>query len=501
MSVIEQALARATRARQNAGSRGTLVTFGTVGIQTVLGASRYQHGIRGGSEKLKNFAQLVEDAWGDSVVYAGGGQGLLLLPAAVSVEAESGRLRRLYEDHVPLGQLAIGQVPWSAATEAQALKLLEWAGRIAKEEATPRSPSLPPPKCKPAELCQNCHATLADGRAFRTHERAKEIPACVACSELMYFGLEVVVDGKDRSPDLVRLSPPGNNRLATLAADGNKLGRMFARLETLRERAIASAIVAAVFDEALKSAERVAGSWWDAQEGGRHQPRTLTLISGGDDLRVWLDPSALVTFVDELTARLHKGFDHHARQLPAEYSELAAHLQRVGIGIGAVVGPDTYPALRFGEVAKRGELRAKAGCNEQNWRSGIEVTFLTTGEEDPEEKQHLPLKLGDAQTGWRQAVLRAQALRSVPASQRSALFALRGRVNADNSAPPPEELENFFRYQVARGKEWRLYLQECGVNLNNVTAAEVGSALPLPWHEDLAECLVQKEGRHEVIRR
>lgn len=322
----------------------------------------------------------------------------------------------------------------------------------------------------------------------------------------MDFGVKVAVygrDGTDRSPDLARLSPPTSNRLATLAADGNRLGQMFQQLKSLEQRAIASAVVARVFDEALEHAEQVAGTWYDERER-KDRPRTLTLVSGGDDLRVWLDPSVLVVFVDELTARLHQGFESFASQLLPSDATLAKHLSRVGIGIGAVVGPDTYPALRFGEVAKLAEDRAKAACRKHRWRSGIDLTFLTTGEEDPEAKQQDPLELAHPPHGWRGEVLRARALRSVSGSQRSALFALQARIGLGEDGPPEEEVDNYFRYQVGRSrldKEWRLYLQDCGLDLRSASADEVARAMPTPWHDALAECLIsEKEARREAVR-
>jgi hypothetical protein len=248
-----------------------------------------------------------------------------------------------------------------------------------------------------------------------------------------------------------------NGRIAVISADGNNLGALFDSLRGLVELAVVSEAVAAIFQRAHEEAlSRIPTD------------QRVPLMTGGDDVRAFLPPSAVLTYVETLVEVIESMASDHARAIGSRTStETAKLLGDLGIGIGAVIANVYYPAWRLMDHAHVLERSAKAACYAHGWRSGFDFAVVTTEDSMTVEPDRTPAArdirpLRPRTDEWHAALRNARALARIPSAQLGVLAA--GQILGD------AELGNALRYQVARSSAWQGWYTTCGIDWRNPAA-------------------------------
>lgn len=194
----------------------------------------------------------------------------------------------------------------------------------------------------------------------------------------------------------------------------------------------------------------------------------MPLLTGGDDVRAFIPPGAVLPYVENLVESVESSATEHARELRELLSaDTAQCLGGLGVGVGAVIASVCYPAWRLVEHAHALERSAKAACLAGRWRSGLDFAVVTT----EEEMTTLPGRSADRRDirplppctdPWRDALRKAGALAQIPSAQLGVLAA--GETLDD------AELGNALRYQVARSNEWQSWYTSCGIDWRNPAA-------------------------------
>lgn len=261
------------------------------------------------------------------------------------------------------------------------------------------------------------------------------------------------------------------NRVVAVSADGNDMGRLFSDLATLESMALASEAVRALFRGALE----------DACAACTRGRGVVRLVAGGDDIRAFLGPEDLLAFVGafaQAVAARGAALGTLGGALPGD------GLARVGVGVGAALAGDSYPASQLMDAAHSMEREAKRICRGGGVRSAFALLNLVSGEAQREGSATADAISLD-QEEFARARRRAESLAGVPATQRQRVLELRRSVG-------PEELANAFRYQVARSGEWQAFLKAVGVDWRDPDA--VAAAVPLPLDEELARLVPTASG-------
>lgn len=414
-----------------AGEGAWLVGYDINGIQELVTASNRPIAMRGASKAIAGFDQQVSS--GALSVFAGGGRGIELAPSADDARKRVDDLVRTFREATHSGVLAAEAVPFRRDLPAASLAWLRRKLENAKDAASRPGGRLPADR---EGECVDCNALHADADLEVKGEIRR---VCARCSLL----IATARDAGGASHSLTEFAR--NRRLAAISADGNNLGPFFASLGSLEETAVASEAVSDIFRAAHEEAKRRLGSL-----------KVLAPVTGGDDIRVFLAPEGVLTYVEALVRGVESGAAA-AGDLGGVLSRAAAAaFARMGVGVGAVVAGDHYPAARLMVQAHALEVSAKTICRAADGaRSAFDFAILTSGEArlGPERSQALSLD----ETSWKAALRTASALRKVPSAQRAVLAERR-------SLASDEEFENLFLYQVARWKKWQAWFDACGVD-------------------------------------
>ncbi len=459
---IEEIRARIAMAKERVGSDGWLLGYDANGIQQFVTATNRPKVIRGASEAIRRFDDRVRAR--DVCIFAGGARGLLLLPSEADPTAVAQELTRDY------GAITFGEVlsttksPYVAARERDSLALFREVAANAKDEAPPPSrswlPDVPDAKgtkkrCGACSVRQGVHpSNIADDDSLR----------CERCHRLWES-----MDGKESlGESLGDLSR--TKRYAVVSADGNEMGVFFNGIDALEGLACASEVVEWIFQDALDAALEYAKA--DRSE-------FVKATVGGDDVRVFLNPQRLPAFITGLFAQIKQRCDDAKVYRPLLKNSVDA-LERVGIGVGALVVHDHYPSGWAQERAHELEVSAKRWCKaERGRRFGVELRFVSSGEELSEGFDRGPGEvLGDE--AFSSVVEKARTLTRVPRTQRS-------RLAEANASLGEQEVANLFRYQVARHQAWRAYLGDGWAN------APDAASMPRPLEYDLARLMDRSE--------
>jgi len=447
---IQEVRARVQSARAAADGSAVLLAYDANGIQAFLSASNALPYLRGASESIKEFDRRNMERQG--ALFGGGGRGLFLVPEAIADQLG----QELVAEHAARtqGSLSIARAPFdgrSITGEANSLRWLRARMAVAKDEAVPPTR---PARC--TERCGDCRVRPAE----RTFTRGQDtVQVCALCDSVMRIGRKTARFEDEAGTTLDTLSL--TNRLAVLSADGNEMGRLFSSLSTVESQAIVSTVVSWIFEHGRASATKKCGM----------DTRTYVApVAGGDDIRIFFGPEYLLDLVPALVEEIENAASMAAQQLGALDPETARRVGRIGVGMGLVVGPSNFPASRLLENAHNLERSAKRICGDKGARSAVDIALLSSGTEaqdldDDARPSRLRLTGGGNSPEWAETTRRAVRLMAVPSSQRAALRdAMQSLSPVDVSDTSGTarmsrpEVQNLFRYQVARNKKWQEYI-------------------------------------------
>ena len=257
-----------------AGSDPWLYGYDVVGIQEFVIARNRPIAMRGASETVIDF-----DKASGMNVFCGGGRGIGLL---ASEDAATERCKELIAQHrAKGGVLVTAAVPYRPDRPAQSLSHLRAKLAIAKDAAPPPKGLLPKDKQTP---CANCWMYLATHRIKRGETTVEVV--CELCDAMIKRGRET--DGMSQS--LSDLSP--RHTIAAVSADGNGLGVFFDSLTNLEQTAAASQAISQIFREAHNAAVK------------KLTEKFVPLVTGGDDIRVFLASEDLLVYVETLVRQV-----------------------------------------------------------------------------------------------------------------------------------------------------------------------------------------------------
>lgn len=467
---------RIASARARAGDNPVLLGYDANGIQALITASSRPLAMLGVSTTIAGF-----DDWARrsvSAVFAGGGRGIELLPHTAATQ-RAHELTRKFRDDTYGGVLATAFVPLADRNERASLRWLRQRLELAKDQCPPVGEdcderSFPRSKAEQCDDCGEHRRALLPGHM--NHER-KAI--CRRCHAMVLAGRENARDLDEKVQSLLDLVPEGR-RVAALSLDGNNLGAVFDRLETLEATAAFSEALGQLFKASAERARDALRDRHRRNQGRYRNNKLVSLATGGDDLRIFLVDTDLVNYVDAFIRALHDGAD----KLGARGGHFAP-FQSFGVGIGAVVADPHLPAKRLMDYAHTLERSAKRVCRSRpegghGARSALDFAVLTAGEAsiaDPLERNAedgRPIHLDDK---WRELCERARRLGRVPSAQ---LALLRDAQSSD-----PAEFANLLRYQVARSTAWQQFYGEHEWRDGN----KVFEQQPRPVHLDLLHIL------------
>ena len=271
-------------------------------------------------------------------------------------------------------------------------------------------------------------------------ETTEEV-VCELCDAMIKRGRET----DEMSQSLGELSP--RRTIAAVSADGNGLGVFFDSLTNLEQTAAASEAISQIFREAHNAAvKKLTGKF-------------VPLVTGGDDIRVFLASEDLLLYVETLVHQVESLAGQAGNLGGILFPDAAKKLAELGVGVGAVVADDHHPASRLMGYAHQLEDSAKTICRlgsgsaegRRQARSAFDFVVMTSmdafSEGAPVRAKADGRPFSMEETSWNRLINSAKALARVPSTQRGILAEAR-------TLSEPEYL-NMFRYQVARSREWQ----------------------------------------------
>lgn len=437
---------RLRRAREAAGNSPWLVGYDVNAIQEYVTANSRPVAMYGASQLIKSFD--AEQLRAPGTIFAGGGRGLLMLNHADAKECVE-TLPGKYAERTVGGVLATAKVPWDESKSGASLRWLRLALENAKDAAS--RPTDVAPRGK-RDQCERCRVFRAVERRHVADEETEFI--CARCAATTATGR----DEHNNRQSLVELSEDG--KIAAISADGNNLGELFDSLDTLAATAAVSEAVREVFRHAHAAAL--------ARSGDK---RHVAPITGGDDIRVFIAPSAVADYVYTLAREVERGAETLGDLDGILRADQRRRFASLGVGVGVVVAGDRTSASWLMERAHKLERSAKSLCRpEKNGgrgrvRSALDFAVLTTDEAFSEGNAAAAREAGDPrplaldEATWLPFLARVRALREVPSAQRAVL--------AESRNLGAEEFANLFLYQVARSRKWQAWYESIGVRWSN----------------------------------
>ncbi|HEU4727523.1 MAG TPA: hypothetical protein VFT22_06535 [Kofleriaceae bacterium] len=457
---------KVARAMAAAGNDPWLVGYDANGIQELIAASGRPIAMRGASEAILQFDK--EARGGELTIFAGGGRGVALARSREAADQLGRELVRRYRAITHGGVMASAAVPFRRGgdAEAQSIRWLRDRLEIAKDEALPPGGKLPASR---ETECTDCHSYHGTPR-----KRDEQIElVCARCLAMQDRGRHAISFGggrREMSQSIAEIAEEG--RIAVISADGNNLGALFESLGTLVELAVVSEVVANSFRTAQKFALSCVS-----------ENKRVPLLTGGDDVRAFIPPSAVLRYVRTLVDGVESAVAEHAQAARNLISRgTADRLAKIGIGVGAVIADVYYPAWRLVEHAHKLEDSAKAACRKHAWRSGFDFVIVTAEDQmtdKPDRALHCTnlLPLAMCTKRWQAALEIAGALAKLPPAQLALVStasvmddehepdaATNEPDRSQGSQISPEELGNLLCYQVARSREWQAWYAARGAD-------------------------------------
>lgn len=433
---IQRVRDQVARACARAGDQPWLVGYDANEIQKLVTVGSRPKIMHGASEIIARFD--AEEREEPRNIFAGGGRGISVVRTREEAERLAAVLPEKFRRETVVGVMAAAFVPLDLKQVRASLGWLRRKLEQAKDAAGAPGGELAADK---RDECVNCQSYLAT--CVLPHEDGDE-RLCKRCYKMSRIGGET----EETRDSLLEVSKHENGRLAAVSADGNRLGAFFDAIETLEELAAASMAVDLIFQHAHAQAlEQVRGN-------------KVPLVTGGDDVRAFLPPSSLLDYVETLARTVEESAGAIGDMGGLLRPGTARALSRLGIGVGAVVADDHYPAGRLMAHAHELEVHAKSICHgaRARARSAFDLTVVTTEQSMGMDiarrrgaQDRRPFSL-DSEP-WLRTRRAVRALRALPAAQRRVL---------DAEHPlEAEEFANLFRYQVARSDVWKLWYEQC----------------------------------------
>lgn len=502
-----------------------LVAFDTPGIQRYVFAVRRPIHIYGGSRIVADFTQatapgsvqaLLAELGMDegSVIYAGGGGGLLLLPAC-RAGAVAERLRQALERatagelHTAVAALDVWPDDLLAASDSQrragkskALAALfgsraevpvtRYAETISalmallareRSRAAALAGTLDGPENR--RRCTACLENAAEAAGDGGPEGEERL--CRACRRRAVSGAEGKRLGEQAKTfeDIVR-DTPSDPYLAVVYVDGANVGGALEQLSSIAQYAVFSRAIEQAFTLALGDAL--------AALPKPDQQRFQTPLRGGDDLLLVLPANAAFAFSAKFMESVEQSFSFAGNPLLAgAFRDAPPPLRRAvesfGVGVGVAIAKHHFPIRVLIDTARQLLKSAKSEIAGRGVRSAIDFMVLHSG-----------TPLGDSVAAVRARWLSKPAMpragepriwltrkpfsraefsafladvellaRTVPRSQ---IYQLRQAVEQGYAASC-----NFWKYQAARSggkareRGWNRYLKDKGIMLGEVQDA------------------------------
>lgn len=264
------------------------VAFDVDSIQDYVFASHRPVDVMGASLIVEDLAEEVQRRAGSGVVFAGGGNGLVL----VSSETEAQHLKAELESYFFKATLGGGTLSTAAvacgSSDASTWRDCQVALRLVKATRAFRSPSvLIPDATPPAKVCQACGREVATSTLpiGDTQEAVGE-----QCKRRRERGRQT-----GQSTDLEALFESSQGLLGTVYLDGDGVGSLLTRSASFHElgqlaRKIRSA-TKTVVDRA-------------ASDLGLGKGRYLAPVAGGDDVLVFIDGQETAGLLEKLWQHL-----------------------------------------------------------------------------------------------------------------------------------------------------------------------------------------------------
>ncbi|MEM9553821.1 MAG: hypothetical protein AAGC60_06160 [Acidobacteriota bacterium] len=491
-----------------------LLGFDTPGIQSYIFQVQRQVDVMGGSFLVEGFTDQVDGSLYThldaakidrrAVIFAGGGSGLLVVPADVAAstadalekplsEATAGDLfsvatflpiwpRDLSSEPPPelaLGELASlgeGSVAASryAATVAalEALKQNERSKRLRLVESLPTDRYIE--RCDACQRAKGYERSYPDGESYRI---------CPGCEARRGFGQHE--RGEERQapnfPDLV--AGLSSRDLAVLYADGANVGGAFLEIRSMVEHAVLSQAVRDAMEDALLTVESKLDVFFKSLPGAgatENGKRYQTPVKGGDDLVVVLPATAAVAIVVPLIEAYERFFDQEVEPrlegcAASERTRIRRRLGQFGLGFGLAIADHQFPIQFLLDYAGSLLKSAKARIDpDAGIRSAVDYLILRTGNPLSRDLEQLrsthyrrpSLQLTErpySLAGFKTLLDEVDALRRVTPSQVHAM-----RRELDHGRARSRSL---WRYQHARaegGRGWAAYREHLGRRLDEV---------------------------------
>ena len=388
-----------------------LVQFDTPGLQEYVFRVSRPIDIRGGSSIVRDFtpppntsngagssiyASLSPGVTRNNFIYAGAGNGLLVVPAHKADEVRDaieqalsditkGELRSIavalpvWPDDLdpaagnppPPGlAAALGRpVPMGRYALARGVLQVRLARR--RSESTRLRPSLVSSDDH-ARRCDACKINVGRPRQRPTPDEAHLCAACEARRD--FAGRERRQAQEPRTfEDVVKGT--GSRAMAVLYADGANFGRLFREAANPGDHHARSVMVDGAFEVARTRVEAFVRAVAGADDGD-DDLRVQTSIAGGDDLVLVVPGTLALNCAQILLKTLESAFDSQLAALGIPPGE-----QPPGVGLGVVVADHHFPLPLLLHYAKElmGLAKTKRLRGPNPARSAVDFMVLTSG--------------------------------------------------------------------------------------------------------------------------
>lgn len=408
------------------GRSARLVGFEAVEIQRFVAASSRPITIQGACEALKAFdarnAKLPE------TIFAGGARGLMLV-AEDRRSACVNQLAAAFTEQTVGLSLAVADVPFDPAHEAESLRWLWLAQRSAHDACAPERIDLAAFR---GSSCHDCRARPGERPSPKPEAQAGE-KICTRCDALIRHGRRSQYATMERWT-LEDVSEGG--LVGVVNADGNRLGQFFRSLGSLEALCAGSLAISEIFQRAHLAAI-------DRADRLKH----IAPVTGGDDIKVFLPPTAALEYVHALMTSVEAGARRAGDVGGLLAGPAAQRLAELSAGVGLLIAPFRVPATRLVDLAHELEDEAK---RQGAGRSAV-CFNVHRADGEPDDRAHETFDV----EAWPELLRRARLLRDrVPRGQRAAIAAAWELDEA--------ERDNQILWQIARSPEWQGWYDACG---------------------------------------
>lgn len=369
-----------------------LVLFDTDRIASYVFESSRPPVITGASTLLRDLNDQIGKDHGRFVIFSGGGEGLLLVPAGRG-EKICQEIEALYASKtgkalaVTTGFLSVGPhelvgsdrqdtasegVRVVSGTQAVLSRLRDQV-RDKKDERGPEAESV----LGGRERCVSCRDRAARTRNIREFRPDSEGPLCDSCALRWEVGRRQI---KGISfEELVEASGPERAKakyIGFLYVDGNAMGALFGRLTSLAAIRFLSQAVGEVFEQLRSKAKAKVREF---APGCPEEELPFVSYLGGGDEAIWILPGSLAV---QIAVKLQPWIEEESKaiaDLPGILRK-QTNVNYLTFGAGLVLCGYTYPVRYQYSLAKELQKSAKStfyGASGRPAASAIDFEVLT----------------------------------------------------------------------------------------------------------------------------